>query len=45
MSITQSGTVQVTAMSGEWIEGSFTFVAHSINNPTGHVVISAESLK
>jgi hypothetical protein len=43
--ITHSGTVQITTMSGEWIEGNFTFEAHSINNPASHVVISDGKFK
>lgn len=43
--ISTSGTLQITAMTGEWIEGSFSFVAHSINNSAANIVISEGKFK
>lgn len=43
--ITISGTLQITAMSQEWIEGNFSFVAHSINNSAQHLVVSDGKFK
>jgi hypothetical protein len=43
--ISMSGTLQITALSEEWIEGNFNFVAHSITNPAGHITISDGKFK
>lgn len=43
--ISTSGTLQITSITGEWIEGNFSFVAHSINNTAGHIVISQGKFK
>jgi hypothetical protein len=40
-----SGTLQITALSREWIEGNFSFTAHSVNDPAKHATISNGEFK
>jgi hypothetical protein len=40
-----SGTLQITSMTAEWIEGSFSFKAHSMNDPAAHIIVSEGKFK
>jgi hypothetical protein len=43
--LSMSGTLQITAITGEWIEGNFNFIAHSIADPSKHMAISNGEFK
>ena len=43
--ISKSGTLQITALSAEWIEGSFNFIGHSLHDPARQVTVAEGKFK